>query len=317
MMPRPDLERLVAQYRGTDPSPTEWEKAELESKMWELSTAVERKTMNRRLWVSELLGIPQSTVACHGALLASGDDSEILWVKLANNEVTLSTAAKLIVEAREWARSKQTTVKLALEEVLRRYYSERTFTSIVNGIPVRRRSPSRLPRTPEPAPPPPTPAAPANGAEEGAEKSFWDDFRSLVAPFVASKLKSADPIVAEALWREFERDLKILLGDFQRRIYRAARATNEQGKVALRTVSRTKVREACEALDLPVPHRDGEPVDLKAALSQKWKMAKAYHPDANGGLQTESTREKLKAALDAYDCLEQYNASLSIGVITP
>ena len=302
-------EELIARYKTAS---TEKEKAEIEQLLWSGTTQDERRDIVRRLWLSKLLNIDQGTTQCRSSILALGTPGEVIWIRIDNKMMTLSTGSRLACAARELALTCKMPINEALTEVVADY-DRLPLVAWVDGVQVRRKNPgspvskpaslqAAVPEVPAPAPQP-----------RDAEKPFWESLRLQVVPFVASKLQGADPVTAEMLSLEFERDLKILLQDFQLRIYRAARTTKDHAKVALKTISRTKVRAACEALDM-VPPETGRPADLKVALSQKWKLARAYHPDANGGLQTESTREKFKAALDAYECLVEYNASLSTGV---
>lgn len=300
-----ERQNLVILYKV---SQLEKSKALLEQQLW-AGTTKEERAEERRIWLQKLLGTTQSAAGYRAAILALGDDGDAIWERVDSKKMATSAGAELAVEARKMVSDRKFfSLRAAVEEALKEY-DARPVTVWINGVQVRRRNPVSKPSMLESQPPVVTSPPPP----EADGKPFWETLRLLVVPFVATRLQGADPVVAEMMSLEFERDLKILMEDFQLRIHRAARTAKSHSKVALRSVSRTKLRAACDALDMAAPEF-GKPVNIAEALSKKWKLARAYHPDSNGGLETESTREKLKAALEAYKCLEEYNASLSNGV---
>ena len=285
------------------PETSEKDKARLETYLWNDTTPEERAVENeRRVWLSKLLGTEQSPIQYRSSIQAMGEVGDTLWERIASKTMSLSVASKLSIKARKRATIRKTALEIALSEVIQDYDALPNI-AYVNGFATRRRNPGSVPIVP---PEPPKPEA------TDSSRSLFESVRQIVMPIVVSKIPGTDATTAEMLYRDFERDLKILLEELQLRVNRAAKTVKANSSVILHSVSWSRTQEACAILAIALPQRGG-PVDMKLAKAQKWRLARAYHPDSNGGVENETTRSKLKAVLDAFDYLEKYNTILGKG----
>lgn len=285
-----EVDELVALYQQAT---TEKQKAEVEAKVWAAAPPDMRKSFNRKDYLSLALNVNKYEPGCRQAVLSLGVAGDELWDRIHSGKLSLNAASKLAAKARKL---RSLPLAEAVKSVLKEY-DDLPNVCWVGGIPTRRPALRKTDKR--------TAAAEAN------ERSFWESYRGLVEPYVKGRLKNTDPLKAEVLWRAFEKDFRILLDDFQRRLSRVEQEAREGVEAARKQVTRVKLLDACNALHMDPP-RLGEPVDLKMAAQQKKRLVRLYHPDAHGG--DESTRPEYEAVLAAFDSVESYNQQFSNGV---
>lgn len=295
------VEMLVKHYKDNADSLTERQKAEIEQKIWAL---VADRSIVRRDYLKDLLGAGPHDTDLRSTLIRVGTAADLLWLRVLNKEMPLKTASMKLREAKETSR----TTKLTLVEAVRRVVDEYDQLPLVRRMPggvqlrigtqsdvVQRRMEKQVfDKKPKPA------------AEEG-DRAFWKWFRDSIYPFVSTKLKRVEPILAEKLYREFEVEFKTMLDDLQSRISRTLHEHKRGANILFKQATRESVRAACLVLSIDPPSF-GRAADLKKATIQKRKLVKLYHPDLHGG--DTGFRAKYQEVLEAYDTLDDYNRSL-------
>lgn len=138
---------------------------------------------------------------------------------------------------------------------------------------------------------------------------FWESIRTQIRNFIMqTRARIVDEITFRQIYREFEVDMREAVRSFEVRLQRRA-DTAKSSIEASTMVSRKAVFAACRVLQIEPP-KQGDLVDEKLAKRNKHKLVHIYHPDAGGVTQNDSTREKYQQALDAYDTIVQYNATM-------
>lgn len=289
------FDELLEKYRATKP---ERERAYLEQSLWQTLPAEERKQLNRRNWLCEVT--KESARSIENRLFIFGEpEAGELWERIERDQMPLTTARERLKEAKALSESSNLSLKTAISARLQEYDTWPAHHT-VRGQPYRKKPPSRF-------------EALSNSTEarkvvrlSETDRGFWSRLRPQLAKFAASRFKGADPIIAERLYREFERDLKVLFDEFQSRLSRL-RQREKRDRMLHVTVKYPQVVAACLALCMDPPSRN-QPADLSLARSKKKKLARVYHPDVTGG--DEGTRAKYEETLSAYAVLEDYNDQL-------
>lgn len=277
---------------------SEKERALLEQALWQTLSADVRKRMNRRAWLASLTG--ETEFAVENRLFIFGElEATDLWDRIEKDKMPLTTARERLREAKALVDTQGLSLKDAIAARLKEYDTWPTHTT-KKGQPFRKKPSSRFADLSEVV----DPSKVVRLSE--TDRGFWSRMRHQLAQFAASRFKGADPIIAERLYREFERDLKVLFDEFQSRLSRL-RQREKRDRMATATVKYSQVRDACVALCMDPPSR-GKPADLDLARSKKKKLARVYHPDVTGG--DEGTRAKYEETLAAYSVLEDYNDQL-------
>lgn len=286
---------LLEKYRATT---SEKDRAYLEQALWQTVPTEERRQLNRRNWLCDVT--KDSARAIENRLFLFGEPEAVeLWERIERDRMPLTTARERLREAKALTETSKLTLKEAIAVRLKEYDSWPAHHT-VRGQPFRKKPPTRFEAL--------------SGVEEPhkvvrlseTDRGFWSKIRHQLASFAASRFKGADPIIAERLYREFERDLKVLFDEFQGRLSRL-RQREKRDRMLNVTVKYPQVVAACLALCMDPPSRN-QPVDLDVARSKKKKLARVYHPDVTGG--DEGTRAKYEETLSAYSVLEDYNDQL-------
>lgn len=302
----PEIQALIARHKQAS---SEKEKAHIENDIWLTGTTPEdRSQYQRRSWVAKALGTHPSAIQRRVALLMAEPEADLLWERVENEKMPVSTAGSQLVNARKL---QQALPGLSLRDALLRQLKEYdSWPSQRNraGQVYRKRPPSRLTTQH-------TNATRTSVAwNQTNEKGFWAELRKHLATFMQGRFEGADPLVADKLFRDFERDLKVLFDEYQSKLYRQ-RTQEHRAKRDIALIGFSNIQQACLTLGMEPPKR-GEPVDLALARQKKKKLARVYHPDSNGG-GNEGTNAKYEEALSAFSVLEDYNAQLGSSTFPP
>lgn len=293
-----EMAKLLEQHAN---SKTERERALVEQELWSKHLSPElRGAFHRRAWVGRVTKQPVNAVEHRSALLAAEPASLPLWERTRSEQMPLTTAYSQLHAAKKLA---QAHAGMSLEAAVTKQLEEYDTWPIHHtrsGKPFRKRPLSRLKgrTTTEYVP---------KVWDQKSDRGFWSELRKHLAGFVQSRFEGSDPVVADKLYREFERDLKVLLEEYQSKLYRHRRSEKRQRRT-IALMSFDAVKAACETLGIESPER-GVQVDIEQARQKKKKLARVYHPDANGGGNA-GTNARYQEAIEAFAVLEEYNQQI-------
>jgi hypothetical protein len=291
-------ENFIARWRAAG---SDKERALLEQELWQTLPPEARVGKDRRSWLASATGDSARAVESRLAVFGEPEAAE-LWERIERDQMPLTTARERLKEAHILAAT--TGVSLAAAVTVRlQDYDTWPLHRTKRGQPFRKRPPTRFRSLSAPS----KPQVLDETASGGSDRGFWSRLRPQLAEFAASRLKGADPIIAERLYREFERDLKVLFDEFQSRLFRLRSQAKTEQMLGV-TIKFAQVQAACLALCMDPPTR-GQPANLDVARVKKKKLARVYHPDVTGG--DEGTRAKYEETLNAYSVLEDYNEQLN------
>ena len=298
MMPEEKASPLVVLLEKYNETTSEKDRAYLEQAIWQTLPLADRKKTNRRNWLCEVT--KDSARAIENRLFLFGEpEAAELWERIERDHMPLTTARERLSEAKALSESSSLPLKDTIAARLKEYDTWPAHRT-VRGQPFRKKPPSRFGDISEVE----DPRRVVRLSE--TDRGFWSKLRHQLSKFAASRFKGADPIIAERLYREFERDLKVLFDEFQSRLSRYRQLEKRDRRLNV-TVKYPHVVAACLALCMDPPSRN-QPADLGVARSKKKKLARLYHPDVTGG--DEGTRAKYEETLSAYSVLEDYNDQL-------
>lgn len=298
------LEEMVEAYKNDVRTLTERGKAVREKALWEACMregahrSGERKHM-RREWLRDVVGVPIKESERRQSLLSVGSAAEPIWEEIEHRNLHPQSASVMLTIAKVFAHDENIPMREAVPRAVASY-NARPITIMVDGMVVKKRelSPRGSPR----------PRAAGIRSKRKQEKPateeapFLNQVRKQLLEHVESQLKHSPPFVADLLTRNFRVGLSVLFDDLRRGLKKAI----EQDASYVNTASaeRKRVVAACHTLNVPVP-RVGKPVDLKAALLNRRRLAFEYHVDRHGG--DTSTAHLYIEVNNAYDTLEKYN----------
>lgn len=294
-----EYEEMIEHYKVTASKFTHKERAEFEKQIWDTAApSLDLGGMLRRTWLASQIFESQSDIENRSIIYNGGLAADELWRRL-DEGMPLTTATGLLRKAKKIANASRIALRDALKSELDDY-DKLPMYRLANGKVTRRRAPATLPNLKDIMPP-----KKRGRPSSGHPRVFWAHIRDQLAHFVAARLVGADPIVAQTLWKDFEKDLKIIFDELQSKLYRARR-DDKKGKDLSKEVSRRAVVNACHTLSMDPPS-PGKAIDLTLAKKQKHKLARLYHPDRHNG--DESTRPQYDAVLEAFLILEQYQGN--------
>jgi len=283
-----ELNDSVDKYKEVQGTLTEEDKAKFEKKLWDLACASLPKGTARRDWFSETFRIPTNAADQRSRILNVGESARLLWDRINRGELILTTAARLLVEAKELAIELKEDLALAIGIVLAKY-DELPKTRLPDGRIIRKKNVNRMPDL----------DSIRAKQRKKSNGSFQTAIREMVGEYLGVKLKTVPRIEAEKLYKELEADLAALVDTYNAKI---SRAVNQSKGVVLK-VKRRDVEKSCELLGIEVPG-PGDLPDMQRAKRIKHALARKYHPDSKGG--DTSTTEAYTAVISAYETLEQY-----------
>lgn len=300
------LTEMVANYKRDFSLMSSKEKAVWERRIYDAAPYEQKGPgAERERFLAELFGQGAPTdYRLRFELLNAHDWATPLWERIDKESMPLHTAIRLLRAAKKRSNTESLPVAEAMDKLLAEY-GELAQSRLPSGKVVRKRTPTKLGGLDDVA---------RGKQRKRVEKAkladprvFWPHLRSMVAQHVALRLVDADPIVAEQLWREFERDLKVLVDEMAHKLYRVTQTQKKDNEAKL-LIKAHKMREACALLAIDPPRR-GKAVDLKLANKHKRKLLALYHPDSHGG--NDHMRSQFEAVSKAYQILEQYNEQIA------
>lgn len=294
-----DALAVAERYRQEFDSLTEKERATRERAIWAMAKDSHRGE-DRFIALGKITGQDPYSLRNRSDILAAGDCAEPLWVRIHNKEMLLKVGRQLVITARKDTLEKRGTksMEAAILDALKAY-DALPHVRVQDGIPFRVNGP-RAKGEPE--------KVKFMQFNQSQDREFWITFRATLSGYFEKKCEGLDPSTVELLKRGFETDLKVATEQFLANVRRVQAREKSHAEVALIAITRNKILEACTTLHMDPPSV-GKPVDLEKARRQKKVLARAYHPDANGG--DESLRSKYIAVMDAFQILEAYTEQIN------
>lgn len=296
-----EIAQVVQQYRQVYETLTEKERAVRERAIMAMAKGT-TKGLNRFEVLKQLAGIEIYTARNRSDILSIGEAGEVLWKRIHNKEMLPSTGRSVAINAKKIAAIKGKDLSEAVLDALKEYDALPVIRT-VDGIPYRSANSKSNP-TPEMA------EGRFAQIEPGKDREFWLNFRSTMSEYMEKRTEGLDSSTRELLKRGFETDMKIVIDQFLSSIYREQKKAKAQTAVVATAVTRQKVLHACEALHMDPPSIN-QPVDMEKARRQKKLLARAYHPDSNGGDNT--TQDKYIAVIEAFETLEAFSEQSHAG----
>lgn len=291
-----ELNQVAEQYRIERSSMTEKQKAVRERALWAMASPEIRKVETRRNFLHRIINEVQYGTTARQAILYGEDASDVIWKRIDNKQMLLKTGSLLVIKAKQLAKAKNIDMASAISEVLKEY-DALPVVRTANGIPYRSGSTKKVNTTP------------FHKFDQGKNREFWIHFRAALYDYLEQQCDGIDASTRELLKRGFETDVKVLIDQFLAVVRREQSRGKEQVALLTVAITRGNVLDACETLHMDPPQADGR-VDLDKARRQKKLLARAYHPDSNGG--DETTQGKYIAVIQAFQTLETYSKQFNV-----
>lgn len=296
-----EIAQVVQAYRQVYETLTEKERAVRERAIMAMAKGT-TKGLNKFEVLHELTGVEIYVARNRSDVLAIGEAAEVLWKRIHNKEMLTSTGRTIAYNAKKIAALKGKDMSDAMMEALREY-DALPVVRTQDGIPYRSGNAKSKPTSD-------TSEGKFSQIEPGKDREFWLNFRSTMSEYMEKRTEGLDSSTRELLKRSFETDMKIAIDQFLSSIYREQKKAKAQTAIVATAVTRQKVLHACEALHMDPPSV-GQPVDMEKARRQKKLLARAYHPDSNGGDST--TQDKYIAVIEAFETLEAFSEQSNAG----
>lgn len=296
-----EIAQVVQAYRQVYETLTEKERAVRERAIMAMAKGT-TKGLNKFEVLHELTGVEIYVARNRSDVLAIGEAGEVLWKRIHNKEMLPSTGRTIAINAKKIAAIKGKELSEAVLDALKEY-DALPVIRMQDGIPYRASNTKGKP-TPDMS------EGRFAQIEPGKDREFWLNFRTTMAEYMEKRTEGLDSSTRELLKRSFETDMKIVIDQFLSSIYREQKKAKAQTAIVATAVTRQKVLHACEALHMDPPSV-GQPVDMEKARRQKKLLARAYHPDSNGGDNT--TQDKYIAVIEAFETLEAFSEQSNAG----
>lgn len=301
------FEEALQKFREDKPSLNEKQIAEREEALWrqlllESPPSPSGVDRTRALTVefAKALGEVQFAIRNRRTILMLGDLAEPLWARILDKKMLVSTAVRIIRDAKVIGMENRLSMREAITAALEEYDSLPFFV-LVDGVPVRRNTTSRTDVDVEEK----VSRVVPSGTAKSDDYLMWQKIQADLTSYIEKKVGGAHGLTGSTIVKEFIVGVKVLIHETQNKIKRAAELQRESAKA--RRIPRHAVVAACNTLKMDHPGV-GQPVNLDLAKRQKKILARLYHPDAHGG--SDRTRLLYEEALAAYDLLEEYNEQL-------
>ena len=297
----------LQKFQEDKPSLNEKQIAEREESLWrqlllESPPAAPGVDRTRAITVefAKALGEVQYDIRNRRTILMLGDLADTLWERILNKQMLVSTAVRIIRDAKVIGMENRLSMREAIAAALEEYDSL-PFFILVEGVPVRRNTTSRTGVDVEEKE---TRVVPP-GSAKSDDYLMWQKIQADLTAYIEKKVGGMQGLTGTTIVKEFVVGMKVLIHETQNKIKRAAELQMESAKA--RRIPRHAVVGACNTLKMDHPGV-GQPVNLDLAKRQKKILARLYHPDAHGG--SDRTRLLYEEALAAFDLLEKYNEQL-------
>ena len=280
---------LCRDYERRLPQLSQKQRAEIEDEIWEHAPDRITRTKDgkrefslRVKWFAQRFDETTHGYDKRHRIFGSiGED--LLWERI-DQGMTLSTAIKMLTEARklagQQANGKPPDVEAALRQVFVDYDKLSFKRVLADGRVIRQHRP-------------------ATKLKDNSFKARWARIRAELADYADERLASVDEDLREPLKREFENEIKIVMEEFRGKVGTAAARRADLNKRSMASVRR-RLNESFEILRL-TPPKKGQPINIKKVKKQKHKMSRLYHPDHVGD---DSMREHYEEVVEAATFIE-------------
>ncbi len=290
-----ELERLIGQYKDTESSMTERQKAEFEHKLWKdivKGLPDERKGMHsQRDWCMARLGKgnfyeERSALLLAGAWAGPLFNMLQMMVETDRSDKAVKRAYSIIKNHRQRAvkKVKESGFKISYEEALRQILEAPKSTPAVDDAAF---------------------SMDIDDPQGRRTKQFIKRVSALTDEFIRTSVRGISN-VEEMTVRVAKEDLMSFVreacDDFRRRVY-VLRTASKKERERLIRVTRDDLREAAEVLGISIVWN--KDVDLRFAKKVMLGRCAQLHPDKAGPM---SDRQKAEytAVIDSYKILERY-----------
>ena len=272
-----EFEELVSRHKELK---TDREKTEVEARLWDKATGTERKSHDRRDWLSEVLGRDNNTIYAYDMRSRLSKAPPLVWDYVEANATPLGTAVKLYNRAVKYMKSSGVDFSEAFAAIVR--------LTETNKISVKSTRINKEYRV-------------SDVDLLNPSRRDWQVLYNLIDQITAPRVASLPELVRRELVGKLKIEVTDAMKTFLARLGTARKNEEDIGEVILFQ----RVEEACKALLLDPPP-PGQPVSLKRAKEKKLAIARLNHPDASGA----AANETYTRAIEAYDVLETYNRKL-------
>ena len=261
---------------------SEREKAILEQELWR---AVQKPGIERRRYLTSLLGAQPSIIDSRTYLLNHDKDVGELWRRIEDKTMTYHTACRLMRQAKMACG----VFPIELGKVLAEYDAIPTTVTSKSGIRTRRIFRGRKSKI--------------------SSKTFWKNLRRDVEIILTQESVGLDPPTAKDLKVFVLSDLEIFIRSSQTKISKARSKIVGAESVERLLRSGREIDQACETLRIDRP-KVIDDVFMKRALAQKRALVRVFHPDTGG---VAADQSKYTAVIDAYDILDEARSETTNG----
>lgn len=320
-MEKMKLEELIELYRVNLETMTEWDKAVLESQIWDLRATKEGPGVSRlgerREWFQNKFGGTYAQYERRAALYHARDWTQPLWEKIKGGS-SLNDVYNYYKRAKELGKLNGKPGPSAFRASLELVLVDKNAglpppVVVVKPVPEQRAVPSPKEKEEEPAPEPkeaahrrPVDYQDVTGLPQiSNSKEYLRRMKELTDDFVRSSLGDIDPYQADILTAEFMGWIREAYDDLRRKVSKYRQEANSES--TKKRVSKEAFKRACEVLSFRGTF--GKPIDLRAAKKRMFVRARDLHPDSNEG-STEKVAE-YDAVQKAYRVLEQYTEEVT------
>lgn len=298
-----EIQLVAQQYRQERDSLTEKEKAVRERALWAMADPETRKAEPRREFLRRILSEELYAIQLRHTILNGGDAADAVWRRIDDRQMTLKSASIIVLKARKAVDISQSKDMVAAISEQLSIYDALPVVRYLNGIPYRSGAIGKN-VSKSTIPSPTSTPVPFVKLDQGRNREFWIQFRASLTDYLDKQCDGIDASSKELLKREFETDMKVLIDQFLATVRREQGKGKAQAELVATAISRNKVLAACGTLHMDPPRANCD-VDMDKARRQKKLLARAYHPDSNGG--DETTQGKYIAVIQAFQTLETYS----------
>lgn len=235
------------------------------------------------------------------SMINSGDWVNPLWERIDGQEkMPLSTATKLLKKAKAFAAETGRPNAEILQEVLDEYDDDENtiLSTLPDGRTFRKKKPTVKVDAPK-----------QNGREWEVDvdnaKKLWVLLETILQKFLTTRIGSLDQSVRDDLSKDFMFQVRAVYEDVMKEVNRHRKDIKRE---AIIRVGAYKLRQACEALGVPVP-KPGDPVNMQEAKVRYRRLAARFHPDRNAG--QDSMIKQYHAVNEALETIKMYTENLN------
>jgi hypothetical protein len=306
----PNFNELVAEYKATEATITDRQKADLEEAVYQAATLerVRKSGEDRNDFLSKTIGIHKYDCSNRGGLRGRGAKVDPLWHRVESDSLPVRTAVELARKAEAEQYNSKGTFEEALAKVLAEYDSK-PLTLLPSGKFIKvRRGGARNKRGggDKVAETQRTPISTDDTPIARSARDTWRVIRQLTESMLKERMAGCDPIFIETTSRDFGVDLSALVESYQSRINRMGSSLRGESLIPSGKEMAT-VNDACRTLNLDEIDEVGDIIDIIRARKNAKAFLAKFHPDKNPGENQKLFERKYQAVVNALGVIEEYN----------